>query len=643
MIPTSNIYGFTFLALVVHLGFLPNCRAEDLAIGHFASTNYGDWKMTGTAFTKGPASDGLLSKLEIENSRDNRVISSEIEGDGPTGTLTSSEFKITRKYISFLIGGGDYEHHTCLNLLIKGKVVRSATGRRSDRLAPASWDVSRFLGQNAQVQIVDEASGSWGHVNVDQIVQTDKPERLPVVRESLYNESLRPQFHFTARQWTMDRLNPRERQEGWLNDLNGLIYYDGEYHLFAQRWNKCWIHALSRDLVHWTELEPAFWEEKLDSGVQSGTCVVDYNNTSGLSPNKATPPMLAFWSRNDNRSQCLSYSLDHGRTWKFYEKNPLMAYPERDPKVFWYAPGNHWVMMLYGNSQYRIFTSTNLLNWKDEQKPIKDSFECPDFFELPVDGDRSNQKWVLIQGNGKYSIGSFDGIEFKEETARHPCDIGPNFYATQTWGNTDTGDRRRIQAAWMRGPSFPEMPFNQQVTFPCELTLRSTPQGPRVFREPIREIARLHAGQDTWTNRTLEANEVLPLKPAGQLFHIQAEVRIPEGAKLTFNIRDTPLILTSNTIESGARPAYVADQVEMVEILVDRASIEAFVNRGEVSSTRFVLPKGKGLSVKSEGGAVTIRSLAVYPLKSAWTDQPMDEIEGIGDPLPTGIPQQKTK
>ena len=610
--------------LVAPLSFITNSRAQDLAIGHFTATNYGDWTMTGTAFNQGPASGGWLPKLEIENARDNPVASSEMDGDGPTGTLTSPEFKIARKYISFLIGGGDYEHDTCLNLVIHGKVVRSATGWRSDRLTPASWDVSRFAGQSAQVQIVDEASGDWGHINVARIVQTDKPERLPAVTGPLYRESLRPQFHFTARQWTMDRLNPGPKQEGWLNDLNGLIYYDGEYHLFAQRWWKCWLHATSRDLIHWTELQPAFREEKSETGDQSGTCVVDYNNTSGLSPDKTTPPMVAFWSRNDNRTHCICYSLDHGRTWKHYEKNPILACPERDPKVFWHAPGNHWVMMLYGNSQYHIFTSTNLLNWKDEHHPIKDSFECPDFFELPVDGNRNNMKWVLIQGSGQYSVGSFDGVEFKEETARYPCDIGPNFYATQTWGNTDTGDGRRIQAAWMRGSSFPDMPFNQQVSFPCELTLRSTPNGPRVFRNPIREIALLHNGQDTWTNRTIKANEVLPLEPSGRLFHIVTEVGIPDGARLIFNIRGIPLVLTSKTFESGSRPAAVADRIKTIEILVDRTSIETFVNRGEISCTRFVLPKENGLSVKAGGGPATIQSLAVYPLNSAWAD-------GIGD------------
>jgi sucrose-6-phosphate hydrolase SacC (GH32 family) len=615
---------FSLLTFAIQLTFLANCSAEDLAIGHFGSTNYGDWKLTGTAFRLGPASDGLLPKLEIENNRDNHVASSEIEGDGPTGTLTSPEFKIARNYISFRIGGGDDEHDTCVNLLINGKIVKSATGWRSDRLVPASWDVSRFPSQIAQMQIVDQASGDWGHINVDYIVQTDTPERLPVVTGPLYRESLRPQFHFTARQWTMDRLNPRERQEGWVNDLNGLIYYGGEYHLFAQRWAKCWIHAVSRDLIHWTELEPAFWEEKPDSGVQSGTCVIDYKNTSGLSSDKANPPMVAFYPRWDNRNQCIAYSLDHGRSWKHYEKNPVLVHPERDPKVFWYAPGNHWVMMLYGDSQYHILTSSNLLSWKDEHHPIKDCYECPDFFELPIDGDRSHMKWVLIQGNGNYSIGTFDGTEFKEETERHPCDIGPNFYATQTWGNTETGDGRRIQAAWMREPSFPDMPFNQQISFPCELTLHSTPNGLRVFREPIREIALLHNGQDNWTNRTLKPNEVLPLEPLGREFHIQAEVAIPAGAKLTFMIRGIPVILTSKTIESGTPPTPVAGQIKTVDILVDRTSIETFVNQGEISCTRFVLPKDNGLSVKAEGGSVTIQLLTVYPLNSTWKSETTD-------------------
>ncbi|HEV2692127.1 MAG TPA: glycoside hydrolase family 32 protein [Verrucomicrobiae bacterium] len=611
----SQMIGLAILLAAVRLSAAPS---KDLAIGHFGGTNYGDWVATGTAFRLGPAAGTLLPKLEIENALDQAVVSSEIENDGPTGTLISPEFKIVRKYISFRIGGGDYERDTCLNLLIDGKIVRSATGWRSDRLVPTSWNVSGFAGRRARIQVVDQAEGDWGHINVDHIVQTDRPDRLPVEVGPLYHETLRPQFHFTARQWTMGRLNPRERQEGWVNDLNGLIYYDGEYHLFAQRWAKCWIHAVSRDLIHWTELEPAFWEESSGSGVQSGTCVVDYDNTSGLATDKAAPAMIAFWPRWDNRVQCLSYSLDHGRTWKAYEKNPILVHPERDPKVFWYAPGKHWVMMLYGEGQYHILTSSNLLNWTDTHHPIKDSFECPDFFELPLDGDRSRMKWVLIQGNGRYSLGTFDGYEFKEETGRLDCDIGPNFYATQTWANTETGDGRRIQAAWMRGANFPNMPFNQQISFPCELSLRSTTNGPRIFRSPIREIASLHNGEDTWTNRTVRAGETLPLEPSGELFHIKATLSIPDGAKVIFNFRGEEVVLTSKTISSGTNPASVADRMRTVEFLLDRTSIESFVNEGEISATRFVLPRENGLSVRVEGGAVMFQTLTVYPLESCW-------------------------
>jgi sucrose-6-phosphate hydrolase SacC (GH32 family) len=118
----------------------------------------------------------------------------------------------------------------------------------------------------------------------------------------------------------------------------------------------------------------------------------------------------------------------------------------------------------------------------------------------------------------------------------------------------------------------------------------------------------------------LKANEVLPLEPSGRLLHIKAEVSIPEGAKLTFSIRGVPVMLTSKTIESGTRSASVAAQVKTVEILVDRASIEAFVNQGEISATRFVLPGENGLSVKAEGGSVTVQSLTVWHLNSAWAD-----------------------
>ena len=141
-----------------------------------------------------------------------------------------------------------------------------------------------------------------------------------------------------------------------------------------------------------------------------------------------------------------------------------------------------------------------------------------------------------------------------------------------------------------------------------------------MFRKPIKEIAVLHCGQDTWNNRTVGKDQTLPLEPSGQLFHIQAEVDIPEGARLILNLRGIPVILTATAVESGHKPASVQGKISKVEILVDRTSVETFVNDGEVSSTRYALPKGNGLSVKAEGGPVKIQSLTVYPLNSAWTE-----------------------
>src|SRR5438105_11555351 len=142
----------------------------DILIADFEGTTYGHWKATGTAFNHGPASGDLARKLELENFRGNGVATTKIDGDGPTGALTSPEFKIQRRYISFLISGGIWEHETCLNLLIDGQVVHSATGANNIHLEPVSWDVSQLIGKTAQIQIVDRATGDWGHIDVDDII-----------------------------------------------------------------------------------------------------------------------------------------------------------------------------------------------------------------------------------------------------------------------------------------------------------------------------------------------------------------------------------------------------------------------------------------------------------------------------------------
>ena len=169
------------------------------------------------------------------------------------------------------------------------------------------------------------------------------------------------------------------------------------------------------------------------------------------------------------------------------------------------------------------------------------------------------------------------------------------------------------------------MPFNQQISFPCELTLHKTPAGLRIFRKPVQEIEKLYQSSLTLDPQTLEPDKPLVIAPEGELFRIQAEVDIPQGSRLKFNLRGVPLLLTPKSIQIGETRGEAIGSVRSVEILLDRASVEAFVNDGEISSTNFVLPVRPGLSVVAEGGPATIRSMKVHPLKSAWKGGGNDE------------------
>lgn len=461
-------------------------------------------------------------------------------------------------------------------------------------------------------------SGGAARVAARRAAYEQGPPLLPPP-DDLYREEYRPQFHFTARQWTVRKLNPGQREEGWLNDPNGLIHHAGEFHLFAQRWARCWIHAVSPDLIHWTELQPAFWDDhRFGTGVQSGGAVLDHHNSSGLSPDPQHPPLVAFWSGFDNRNTCISYSLDHGRTWTKYRHNPVLVHPERDPKVFWHEPTRRWVMVLYGNSAYHLFTSTNLLQWAKLPDSIPDCFECPDLFELPLPGQPAQTKWVLVRGNGKYSVGQFDGAKFTPETGQLPCDYGPNFYATQSWGDIAGQPGRRVLIAWMRGGQYPDMPFNQQMTFPTDLTLRAVGGAWRVFRQPVPEIKLLHRREHVWKNLKLTAGASRPLAAKGGLFRLLAEVDIPADASLTFHLRGAAVTATARSIACRSKPAPVETGVRALEILVDRTSIETFANHGETAVSTCFLPAGDRLAVTCDTGTVTLRSLRVIELDSIW-------------------------
>jgi sucrose-6-phosphate hydrolase SacC (GH32 family) len=446
--------------------------------------------------------------------------------------------------------------------------------------------------------------------------------------QSLYKEKYRPQVHFTARQWTYHMMNPGQQQEGWINDVCGLVYFDSTYHLFAQRWCRTWLHAVSKDLVHWQELKPAFWSDTIYScGVQSGTCVIDSHNTSGLATG-TTPVMVAFWEGGTNQLQSISYSNDKGKTWIKYANNPVLLHTDRDPKVFWYAPGNKWIMVLYtnvnGTDSYMFFSSPNLLAWT-QMSTNSGYYECPDFFELPVDGVQTNKKWVLMNGDGSYNVGTFDGTAFTSQTARRSLDYGANFYATGSFNNIPATDGRRIHVAWMRvdgSTVYPNMPFNQQWTFPCNLTLHNNASTLQLFSKPISEIAFLHASERSLVNQAVSSGAVLTLATDTVPLHIIAQLTLGNASSGSFLVHGRTVGFSNTTLSiDNNSGSYVASLNKVkIEMIIDRTSIEVFGNDGEVAISNCYMGSNNQVQIQRSAGTITIDTIKIYPMSSIWPD-----------------------
>jgi len=446
--------------------------------------------------------------------------------------------------------------------------------------------------------------------------------------DKLYQEIYRPQFHFTAK-------------KNWLNDPNGLLYYKGEYHLFFQhnpkglQWGpNTWGHAVSTDLVHWQEIEHAIEPYEL-GWIWSGSAVVDWTNSSGLQTGEEKA-LVVFYTAGDSIVkpekpcvQCISYSNDRGRTWTAYENNPVLGRivgHNRDPKVIWHAPTKKWVMALFlDGNDYALFGSPNLKEWTrlcDIQLP--NTGECPDIFELSVDRDEKNTRWVFWGGNGNHLIGTFDGSSFKAESEVLRTEWGANCYAAQTWSDIPRSDNRRLQIAWMSGGKYPNMPFNQQMSFPCELTLRTTPEGIRLYCQPVREIETIRQKEHTWNEQKLSPSENLLSGISGDLFDIRAEIALGNatevgltvrGEKIQYNVVEQQL----SCLGKSARLEPLQNNIQL-QILVDRTSIEIFGNEGRVSMSSCFLPdlENKSLNLYASGGEATVISMRVYELCSAW-------------------------
>lgn len=705
----------SLLSLAIGTLLAAPLQAADLVIADFEGDTYAPWQVTGTAFGPGPAQGTLPGQMHVEGFKGKGLVNSFYKGDDSTGSLTSPDFRIEKKFISFLIGGGMNAEKLALQLVVDGKVVRSATGPNdrpggSEALAPGAWEVAEFAGKNATLRIIDEAKGGWGHVNVDHIQQTDvkpkgilqnaerqltatarylhfpikngAPKRVvtllvngkEIVRNDmeladgapdwwapmdvsawkgaalsvrvdklaeestalssleqsdaikdaadLYKEPLRGQFHFSPRR-------------GWNNDPNGMVFYNGEYHLFFQHnpygwaWgNMHWGHAVSKDMVHWEELGDKLLPDKMGP-MFSGSAVVDWKNTSGFGKDGKPPLVLIYTAAGNPAVQGIAYSND-GRNFTKYEGNPVLKQitgGNRDPKVMWHEPTKSWVMVLYVELEkvhtIHFFTSPNLKEWTFVSK-TDGFFECPDFFELPVDGDAKKTKWVLLGASSEYQVGTFDGTKFTPESAKLPGHRGKGFYAPQTFSDIPATDGRRVQIGWFQTETR-GMKFNQAMTIPLELKLIGTTEGTRMTFTPVKEMESLRNRTHHFNAAAINQGDANPLATIqAELLEVRTEIDPGDAREITFNVRGATISFDAKKQElsvNGHRaPAPLREGKLRLTIYCDRAGLEVFASDGLCYMPMPFIAKADNwdLGLTVNGGVAKLSSLEVYELRSAW-------------------------
>ena len=346
---------------------------------------------------------------------------------------------------------------------------------------------------------------------------------------------------------------------GWMNDANGLVYKDGEYHLYFQynpygsKWgNMHWGHSVSKDLVHWQHLDPAIARDTLGH-IFSGSTVIDKNNSAGYGKDA----MIAFYtsaSDEHGQIQCMAYSTDNGRTYTKYEKNPILTPFDglkdfRDPKVFWYEPAQKWYMIVSADKNMRFYSSTDLKQWEylsqfGEGYGVQpNQFECPDFIQLPVDGNKDNMKWVMIVNVNpgcpfggsatEYFVGTFDGKEFKcdnDKSVTKWLDFGKDHYATVCFSNT--GDRV-IAVPWMSNWQYanvtPIRQYRGANALPRELSLYTKDGEVYMAANAVKETEGLRKETRKVDNFSLNGEQTVSDVVAAQECAFEVEMDITPG------------------------------------------------------------------------------------------------------------------
>ncbi len=481
------------------------------------------------------------------------------------------------------------------------------------------------------------------------------------VPDAPHDDRYRPFFHFTP-------------PNNWMNDPNGLVYYGGSFHLFYQynpfgtRWGHMhWGHAESADLLHWRDLPIALSPDGLGT-IFSGSVVVDYHNTSGQFPTRQGGLAAVFtYFKWGLQRQGIATSTDGGHTWEKYPKNPVIKNPclihFRDPKVFYDVRSEHWIMLLTLGSRIRFYRSPDLLNWA----PVGDFgknmgahggvWECPDLFELAVDGNPKNKRWVLLVsvkegapggGSGtQYFIGDFDGERF---TADDPgtvswLDFGADNYAGITYSDVPESDGRRIFIGWMSNwryaEKIPTAPWRGAMTIPRELRLTEEDGEIVLLARPVGELARIRTGGFHLRNERVDGRRAVEKKEfSGGAFEVIAEWQADDGVEFGISLNNGRDEETFVGFEPGAgrlcidrsrsgetrfsrrftgvhyAPISPRNGRFKAQILVDACSVEVFAGDGRAVLTDLVFPSTPydRLTLFSRGGAATVVSLSGWGL-----------------------------
>lgn len=510
-------------------------------------------------------------------------------------------------------------------------------------------DLSAYQGKTISIDVAGMPSSSlcWKEIKLSDTFDFSN------------REIYRPVYHHTP-------------AYGWMNDPNGMFYKDGVYHLYFQynpygsMWaNMTWGHSTSRDLVHWTyegtPIVPDAW-----GAIFSGSCVVDHENTAGFGKGA----VVAFYTSakstpwGDVQSQSMAYSLDNGKTFTKYEGNPILTSSERDfrdPKVFWYAPGKHWVMMLAVGQHMEIYSSVNLKDWKKEsefgamQGAHGGVWECPDLVEIPVEGTRQ-KKWVLIcnlnpggpfgGSAAQYFVGSFDGKTFVNEspTLTKWMDWGKDNYATVTWNNAPDG--RCVALGWMSNWQYannvPTRQYRSANTIARDLTLyrvgeelylKSTPspevkkaRGEKVSKPSFNVAGEYEVASLLDDNKgAYEVELVIQNQGASKIAFCLLNEK-GEKVSMYYDLARRQFVMDrseSGTVDfSKDFPAVTVapadtDKELTLRLFVDRSSIEAFGEDGKFVMTNLVfpsLPYNKMRFTSDEKG-YTVKSFKVYRLQ----------------------------